>query len=73
MRAVAAAVAVACLAASTATAAAPWHRITDGAGGYSIAVPAAWQVVPRSTPRLEARIAQALRVVGRRHLRDARA
>lgn len=59
MRAVASVVAAACLAVTSAAAAAPWSRVTDRAGGYSIAVPASWQVVPRSTRRLDARVAQA--------------
>jgi hypothetical protein len=55
--AAAAAVAIAaCLAATSATAGPPWRTVGDPAGGFSIALPAAWQVVPRSTQQLNARV-----------------
>ena len=37
-----------------AVSAAGWHGTADRAGGYAIAVPSTWQVVPRSTPALDA-------------------
>jgi hypothetical protein len=39
-------------------AATPWRTVAVPADGFSIAVPAAWQVVPRSTQRLNALIAR---------------
>ena len=42
------------VAAGSAGAADPWRTVADRADGFSIAVPAAWQVVPHSTPRLSA-------------------
>lgn len=63
MKAVVAAVAAAAwLTAGSAAAPAPWTHVTDSVAGYSIAVPASWQVVPRSTQRLDARVAQARRL-----------
>jgi hypothetical protein len=51
--------AVVCVTAGNASAgAAPWRTLVDPAGGFSIAVPVSWQVVPRSTPELNALIAR---------------
>ena len=44
--------------AGSAAAAVSWRTVADPGAGYSIAVPTAWQVVPRSTPRLNALIAR---------------
>jgi hypothetical protein len=53
-----AAVAAVCVGAGSASAAGPWRTVADPAGGFSIAVPVAWQVVPRSTPELNALVAR---------------
>ena len=45
---------VAAALAAVVSTAAGWHTVPDRAGGYSIAVPSSWQVVPRSTPALDA-------------------
>jgi hypothetical protein len=60
---VAAAVVAGLLAAAPAGAAAPWQRVADPAGGFSIAVPAAWQVVPPSSTELRALV---VRLAGRK-------
>jgi hypothetical protein len=52
--------AVAALAAASLAAASPppWRPFVDPAAGFSISVPAAWRVVPRSTSQLDALVAQ---------------
>jgi len=51
------AVALAALALTGTTADAPWRTVTVRSGGFSIAVPRAWKLVPRSTDRLNALVA----------------
>lgn len=58
MRVAAAVAAVLSVAAGSAAAADGWRTAPDRAGGYSIAVPATWQVVPRSTAELDAHVAR---------------
>jgi len=58
IRGAAATVAVLLLAAGSAGAAESWRAVADPGAGYSISVPMAWQVVPRSTPELNALIAR---------------
>jgi hypothetical protein len=51
--------AVAALAtASLAAASPPWRPFVDPPAGFSISVPVAWRVVPRSTPQLDALVAK---------------
>lgn len=40
--------------AGAAGAAAPWQTIADKSMGFSVGVPGSWQVVPRSSPQLDA-------------------
>jgi hypothetical protein len=44
--------------APSAAAGTSWRTVSDGADGFSIAVPASWQLVPRSTKGVKARVAQ---------------
>lgn len=46
------------LVAGSAHAATHWRTLSDPADGFSIAVPAGWRTVPRSTPALEALVRQ---------------
>lgn len=57
-RTVLTALVVAGAAAGGAHAAVPWRTLSDSGGGFSIALPAGWQVVPRSTPALHALVSQ---------------
>jgi hypothetical protein len=58
VRRLAAVAAAFCVAAASASAAGPWRTFSDLTGGFSIAVPAAWQIVPRSTAELNALVAR---------------
>lgn len=71
MRPAAVVLAALALAAPTAqaSAAVPWRTYRDAAGGYSIAVPARWQVVPRSDAALRQLVAR-LRKTHERALAD---
>jgi hypothetical protein len=57
IRAAVAVAIVGCVAGSAAAEPGTWRTVAVPTDGFTVAVPASWQVVPRSTPRLEALIA----------------
>jgi hypothetical protein len=58
VKALVAAAVVASTLAAGASAGGAWRTVADPGGGYSLAVPRAWQVVPRETPQLTALVAR---------------